>query len=324
MTLHIHLAYAPDDESLRTLRAALPESIRLSCGPAQPTPADYHVLVAGRPSRAMLTASANLHTLIIPFAGLPAVTRTLMLEYPHIAVHNLHHNAAPTAEMAVALLLAAARLLIPADRALRQHDWRSRYDPLPMLLLAGKTALILGYGTIGMRVGEVCRTLGMRVVGTRRSLTAPQGDMYPASALHQLLPQAHALILTLPATDETEGLIGARELHLLPPGAVLVNVGRADVVDQAALYDALRSGHLHGAGLDVWYNYPPDEAARQHTPPADAPFHTLDNVVMSPHRGGAGGSPDVEQLRMAALADLLVRAARGDALPHRVDLQAGY
>jgi phosphoglycerate dehydrogenase-like enzyme len=108
----------------------------------------------------------------------------------------------------------------------------------------------------------------------------------------------------------------------MPPGGILVNVGRGSVVDQGALYAALKTGHLHAAGLDVWYNYPEKPEKRERIPPADFPFHELDNVVMSPHRGG--GSDQTEVLRMTHLAASLNAAARGEQIPHRVDLAAGY
>jgi phosphoglycerate dehydrogenase-like enzyme len=129
-------------------------------------------------------------------------------------------------------------------------------------------------------------------------------------------------MVCLPHTPETTGFLGARELDLLPEHAVVVNIGRGPIVDEAALYAALREGKIHGAGLDVWYNYPPDEEARAHTPPSDYPFHELDNVVMSPHRGG--GSAETDRLRMIHLARLLNAAARGEAMPNRIDLQRGY
>jgi phosphoglycerate dehydrogenase-like enzyme len=103
---------------------------------------------------------------------------------------------------------------------------------------------------------------------------------------------------------------------------VLVNVGRGAIVDEAALYHALRDGTLYATGLDVWYHYPADEAARSHTPPSMYPFHKLENIVMSPHR--AGGSKEMEVSRMAHLATLLNTAARGEATPNRVDVRAGY
>jgi len=137
-----------------------------------------------------------------------------------------------------------------------------------------------------------------------------------------LLPRTDALIITAPLTPETKDLIGEQELALLPRGAILVNVGRGLIVDEAALFSALKSGHLAAAGLDVWYQYPTDEASRSNTPPSRWPFHELDNVVMSPHRGGDAIGIDTQ--RMVELADMLNRAARDEAMPNRVDVAAGY
>jgi len=322
---HVHLLDRPAETARRTLQAHLDTGIALTLGQDIPAPADYHILVGGRPARAHLEASPALERLIIPYAGLPAATRALLLDFPHIAVHNLHHNAAPTAEMALALLLAAARSIVPCDRALRAHDWTPRYQPDPSLLLAGKTALVLGLGAIGRRVARACWGLGLEVLAVRRearpeALSFPV-EIHPPAALPALLPRAHVLVIALPATPATEGLIGAPELALLRRPGVLVNIGRGAIVDQRALFEALQAGDL-AAGLDVWYNYPADEAGRSHTPPADYPFHELDNVVMSPHR--AGHSEETETWRMRALAELLNAAARGEPLPNRVDVAAGY
>jgi phosphoglycerate dehydrogenase-like enzyme len=326
MTLSVHLLQPADGEALDLLRSELDASIELTVGPDLPAPAAFHILIAGRPKREHLTASPHLRALIIPWAGLPAGTRELLADFPQVAVHNLHYNADQVAEMAVALLLAAAKCIVPMDRALRAGDWTPRYRPVPSVLLAGKTALILGYGAIGQRVGQMCRGLGMRVVGVRRDAAPPAAivpdEIHPPDALPRLLPRADALIICLPHTPATDGMIGAAELGLLPPRALLVNIGRGPIVDQTALYQALHAGRLHAAGLDVWYNYPSDEAARAHTPPADVPLHTLDNVVMSPHR--AGTVYEKEHLRMRHLARMLNAAARGEPLPNRVDLEAGY
>jgi phosphoglycerate dehydrogenase-like enzyme len=264
--------------------------------------------------------------LIIPWAGLPVETGSLLAEFPEIAVHNLHHNAQPVAEMALTLLLSAAKSIVPFDQALRRGDWRPRYRPSPTQLLANKTALILGYGAIGRQTAGQCKAIGMRVLATRRNPAqrpdGPADEVHPSSALSELLPEANALLICLPHTPETDGLISQKELALLPQGAILVNVGRGPIVDQSALYIALQNGHLHAAGLDVWYNYPADEASRSHTLPADFPFQELDNVVMSPHRAGSTG--ETNALRMAHLADLLNAAAAGESLPNRIDLAAGY
>ncbi|QPC83215.1 hydroxyacid dehydrogenase [Phototrophicus methaneseepsis] len=305
------------------LQSRVDDAVTITYGD-MPQDASYHVLINGRPTPEQLEASPNLRMLIIPFAGLPAPTRELMQDYPQISVHNLHHNTPPTAEMGLALLFATASSIVPSDREFRKHDWVARNEPYPLTLLYRKTALILGYGSIGRYMAPVLRGMEMRVIGVRRREADPTHDIYTIDQLPDLLPLADVLMVALPATPETIGLIGETELALLPAGAIVVNVGRGPVIDQYALYNALKSGHLYGAGIEVWYNYPQDEASQSNTPPADVPFHELDNIVMSPHRAGAAGNPEIERMRMDAIADYLNAAARGEPVPHQVDLKAGY
>jgi phosphoglycerate dehydrogenase-like enzyme len=165
----------------------------------------------------------------------------------------------------------------------------------------------------------------MKVVAMRRrsATTNANGTRHASIAdLHAWLPKADVLIICLPHTPDTHKLIGRAELDLLPEQSILVNVGRGEIVDEAALYHALRDQRLYAAGLDVWYHYPRNEASRSHAPPSAYPFHDLDNVVMSPHRGGQ--CTVTEQLRMQHLARLLNTAARGNLMPNRVDVRAGY
>lgn len=314
---------------MQYLRELLDARVHLSEGHELPDDPDYRILVAGRPARQHVTASSRLEALIVPWSGMPPETRDLLLEFPGIEVHNLHDNAGPVAEMAVALLFAAAKFIPSVDRALRSDDdWSARYGADRSVLLAGKTALVLGYGAVGRQVGKLCQALGMRVLATRRSLEAPVHDgvaeIQPAEALRDLLPQADVVMICLPLTAETDGLIGTAELELLPAGALLVNVARGAIVDERALYHALRDGVLLGAGLDVWYNYPAAESERTAVPPSAYPFRDLDNVVLSPHRAGMPASPVRVRMRMEALAALLNAAACGRAMPNRVDVRRGY
>jgi phosphoglycerate dehydrogenase-like enzyme len=329
MRMSVHLVQPRyDTESLQLLRSQLHADIDLTAGPNSPDPADYQILVAGRPQREHIIASPNMQALVIPWAGLPEPTRRLMLDFPHITVHNLHHNALPVAEHAIALLLAAMKLIVPMDRSLRSHDWSPRYQHKPSLLVSGKRVLILGFGTIGHHVAALCQGLGMEVTAIQRhaeppAIGTPKGiKTATPEELHRLLPDTEALFVCLPHTAETTGLVGAEELSLLPAGAVLINIARGPIVDEAALYRALSEGRLYAAGLDVWYRYPDDKGTRSRTPPAHHPFHELDNVVMSPHR--AGHTEETERLRMEHLAELLNAAAQGEPMPNRVDLQAGY
>jgi len=324
-TLHVHFDRPLTNDESGYLKPALLADIAVTEG-GDP-PAETDILISGRPTRAQLTAAPDLRAVVIPWAGLPDEARDLMRDFPGITVHNLHHNAAPVAELAVALLLAAAKFVLRYDRALRANDWRIRHErSTPTMLLEGRTALILGYGAIGRRVAVICRALGMTTLATRRSLDAPTTDgeteVHPTGSLRDLLLRAAAVIICLPHTPETDGLLGAEELALLPAGAVLVNIGRGRIVDEKALYEALRDGRLGAAGLDVWYSYPPDAAARADWPPSACPFHELDNVVMSPHRGGA--ADETPRLRMAALAEMLNAAAEGREMGNVVDVGVGY
>jgi phosphoglycerate dehydrogenase-like enzyme len=322
MTYRAHLTWAPDDAPLAHLRARLGAAVEISIG--DDVPPETQALVAGRPKPEQLAAPTALDLLLIPFAGLPTITAERMRDFPHIPIHNIHHNAAPTAELAIGLMIACARLMIPAHNTFATGDWSPRFDGLrTALLLTGKTALVLGYGEVGRRIGAACSALGMEVLGVRRR-PSDAANEFTLDELPGLLPRADVLFICLPGTPATDGLLGTNELAALPPRAVLVNVGRAAVVDEAALYAALTEGTMHAAGLDVWYDYPPDEASRAHYYPASHPFWELENVVLSPHRGGGLGNIRVEQARMDGVADALLAAARSEPVPHPVDLDAGY
>ena len=319
---HVHLLQDFDADTIAELQRQLDPRLHFTYG--EDLPPTVEILIAGRPTADQLNACPHLRALVIPWAGVPDTTQDLLRRYPHVTVHNLHHNAAATAEMAVALLLAAAKFIVPIDQRLRAHDWTPRYEPARSIGLHGKTALIIGYGQIGRRVGRVCHALEMTVIATRRDRV--EGDAYAEvhrnTDLPHLLPRADILIITAPLTPETKGLIGEKEIALLPRGSILINVGRGAIVDEAALYFALKSGQLAAAGLDVWYVYPTDEASRTHTPPSKYPFHELTNVVLSPHRGG--DEVGIDTARMRQLAELLNAAARGEPLPNRVNIDAGY
>lgn len=320
--MRVHLSHPPAAADRALLCAGLPASVQLTEGDTVSGETD--ILVSGRPSRAQL--NSELSALVIPYAGLPGVTRSLLLSCrPDLPVYNLHHNAPVVAEMALALLLAVTRYLVPMDRALRASDWRARYQPDPAFTLSGRTVLILGLGAIGRRLARPLQALGARVTATRRRLSAPAVvdgvSVYPSSSLDALLPEADAVIVALPHTPETDGLLGARRLSLLPPGAALVNVARARIVDEDALFAALKSGQLCGAGLDVWYQYPRSPLLRVDAPPCRVPLWELPNVVFSPHR--AGHVQGIEAMRMQALAALLAKLAAG-RIVRQVQLQEGY
>ena len=308
--------------------------------------ADIEVLIARLPSAALLDSLPALKSVIVPFAGPTELAKQLVRERPHLALHNSHFNAASTAELAVALLLAASKSVPAHDASFRAEiragePWTVGWDPraAPSPTLAGRRALVLGYGAIGARVSRTLAAMGMDVHAVRRSSpaapTAPGGSsggsgpatLHGPSDLDDLLRTAAAVVVCLPGTPATANLLGARELRLLPRGSVVVNVGRGSVVDEGALFAALEDGHLGGAGLDVWYNYPslPGQglgAGLANAGPSSLPFHRLGNVVMSPHRGQSSDSKAHD--RVTELYGLLSQLAATGELPNRYDLDRGY
>ncbi len=326
MTLRVHFYRMSFSEYSDEFKSLLEPGIIITEGSTLPHPADYEILIYPTPSKEWIEASPNLKAIVVPWAGIPEKTREVMSKYPAVSVHNLHHNNFNTAEFGLALLLAAAKFILPLDRALRNNDWTPRYKETRATLLRGKTALILGFGEIGQALCSYCIGLGMKVMATKKHPNQYPGDLdaeiYPDDLLHDLLPKASVLLIALPLTKDTEDLIGEDELKLMPQGSILVNIGRGPIVNQYALYQALKDKHLRAAGSDVWYNYPETKEARKNTPPADVPFCDLDNFVLSPHRGGL--VEEVERQRAHALAKLLNAANRGEEIPNQVNLDAGY
>ncbi|MEQ8767328.1 MAG: NAD(P)-dependent oxidoreductase [Planctomycetota bacterium] len=324
MALSVHLPEPWEPDFLGELKRFLRPGIRLSSDPAQE---DFRILVAGRPEEDLLRRSPDLKALIVPFAGIPMETRErLRRARPDLPVHNLHHNAIPTAEFAIALLMTLAKRLVPADRDLRRGDWSCRYAPDPGLLLSERNATVLGFGAVGQRVARMTHALGLRTTAIRRSTPAvAQRDgiaLRRREELPEVLETTDVLMLCLPETAETHGILDREAIGRLSPGALLVNISRGGLIDEAACFEALTSGQLGGAAFDAWWRYPEDEASRTNTPPAAHPFWELDNVVLSPHRGGR--SDRTGHLRALHLAGLLNAADRKDPIPNRVSLERGY
>jgi phosphoglycerate dehydrogenase-like enzyme len=182
-------------------------------------------------------------------------------------------HAGPLAEFALLGILAFARGLprLQDDRAAR------RWPHYPTRDVAGRTVVILGIGAIGSHIAQLAKAVGMYVIGINSSgkrPDAPVDEYSAASRLAELAPRADALVITLPETRDTIGMVDARVLAALPAGAIVVNIGRGRVVDEDALVELLRAGRLAGAALDVTAKEPPDP---------DSPLWDLPNVILSPH-----------------------------------------
>lgn len=266
--------------------------------PARPLEEQVGEAVALIPSMARITASviaaAPRLRLIVQFgAGLDGVDRAAA-EARGIPVRNVPGaNAQSVAELGLLLMLSLARR-VPAHAKTRAAGLVG--DP-PGNELAGKTLGIVGLGATGRALARVARGVGMDVIATKRT-PGPEADVSWLGGpddLETLLARADYVSLHVPATSETRGLIDAPRLARMKPSASLLNLGRGELVDRDALLDALTAGRIAGAGLDVYWNEPPD--------PDDAIFR-LDNVVTTPHIGGTTFEA------MARIADRVVALLR--------------
>jgi len=186
-------------------------------------------------------------------------------------------NAQSVTEMTLGLMFAAARRVSWMDREIRQGRWSRAQDGLE---LSGRTLGLIGFGQVARRVARACQAIGMQVL--------VHDPLLPADAaldgaeriddLSVLLGRSQVLSLHVPLTAQTRNLIGAEQLALLPEGALLINTARGEVVEEAALVQALASGQLYAAGLDTMAVEPL---------PANSPLLRLDNVVLTPHVGGS-------------------------------------
>jgi phosphoglycerate dehydrogenase-like enzyme len=225
-------------------------------------------------------------------------------------------NAISVAEHALMLMLTVSRKVIWQHASVSAGRWRGNGPAPRMYELSDKTLGIVGLGTIGKKVARLGRAFGMRVQYydiARLNADAEDALGVRFRLLRELLKSSDVVSLHVPLNDSTRALIGAGELALMKPGAILINTSRGPVVDEPALYEALNGGLLFGAGLDVFDQEPP---------PPDNPLLTLDNVVLTAHFAGPTWDNHVARFRNAF--DNVQRVARGEpplwVVPELADL----
>ncbi|MBK8731506.1 MAG: phosphoglycerate dehydrogenase [Actinomycetales bacterium] len=220
-------------------------------------------------------------------------------------------NITSAAELAVGLMLAAARHISPASQALKGGAWkRSKFGGVELL---DKTVGIVGLGRIGALVAERLRGFGMHIVAYDPYTTPAKASQLGARLvdLDELLATADFISIHLPKTPETLGLIGAEALAKVKPGVVLVNAARGGIVDEAALAEAIRSGRVGAAGLDVF--------AKE--PCTDSPVFEFDNVVVTPHLGAS--TEEAQEKAGVSVARSVRLALSGELVPDAVNVSGG-
>ncbi len=252
-------------------------------------------------------------------AGVDSFTRQAeLVARDFILTNGSGVHGIPISEHILAFLLAFARGLPCAIRAQAEHRWVEVPDPCGQHVfeLHGKTMVLVGVGAIGARTAQVASALGIRVIGVRRdpSQDAPGvAEMVGPDRLLAVLPQADFVVLTVPLTAETRGMIGERELRAMKPTTVVVNIGRGGTIQEDVLVRALQEGWIGGAGLDVFETEPL---------PEDSPLWDMPNVIVTSHY--AGHNPSYNERAMAIFFDNLRRYTSDMPLLNVVDKTVGY
>jgi len=266
------------------------------------------------------------------FAGLDAIVDHPLLHTPEVQVTSMSGaSASQMAEYALMGMLALGRRVprMVADKAARRwaDDRFERFRPVE---LRGATVGIVGYGSVGREVARLCRAFGAQVLAVKRDLMHPEdrdyqfggigdpsGDLvdrlYPPQALASMAELCDTLVIAVPLTAETRGLVGRSVFKRMKPGAFLIDISRGGVVDHGALVEALTERRLGGAALDV---YPVEPL------PDSSPLWELPNVILSPHIAGASG--DYFERATDVFRENLRRYLAGQPLLNRYDRQRGY
>lgn len=236
--------------------------------------------------------------------------------HPGLAVTSASGvHAVPIGEHVFAVLLALSRRLPRALRDQRDRRWGADEDYGGVFEWVGTRLVMIGAGAIGERVIHLAGAFGMSTVAVRASGRETPGALRTTTpdAMAPELAEADAVVAALPLTDATYRMLDAEAFGAMKPGAVFVNVGRGETVDQYDLVEALRSGQVGAAGLDVFEDEPL---------PASSPLWGMENVIVTPHV--AGETPRYAERALALFADNLARWRSGRDLRNRVDLSAGY
>jgi phosphoglycerate dehydrogenase-like enzyme len=315
--VHVHHGFEPaiGEAIAAQLRVGMPdreivvshqdEELRTRIG-------EIEVLLAFRPPRGMWSGARRLRLIQMMGAGVDALLPAPDLPAQVQVTNARGLHGVQMSEFALAMILALAKRIPRALEQQRAHLWKLYGMPQ----LTGKTLGILGLGAIGAAVAEKAHAFGMRVIGTQRTpKQVPNVDLVVSGpdGTARVLRESDYLVVLLPLTPETRGSVAAHELDALKRGAYLVNLARGGIVDEQALLERLRSGHIAGAAFDVF--------AREPMPPSD-PLWDAPNLIVTPHV--AGLEPEYMQRLMELAVDNVSRLEQGESLRNLVDRERGY
>ena len=291
---------------------------------------DAQVLIGWRPSVELMEHAKNMSVFINPGAGIHHLLRDFreINKKRKVVLINGHGNSYFVAQHTVALLLSFMNKIIPHHQWMKEGRWRTGDDDAASVPLRFKNVGFLGYGAINKKVHKMLSGFNINFSILKRNWSKTEKTMptvikkYSHNQLHDFLKNIDILIIAVPVTKLTHNMIGEEELKLLGPEGILINVSRGEIVNQEALYKALKNKTILGAAIDVWYDYDPQSDEQGRKFPYKFPFHQLNNIILSPHRGY---SPFSDLLRWNEVIENIKRIAhnRTDLL-NIVDLNEGY
>jgi len=279
---------------------------------------DAGVYVGTRFTAAMGAAAQNLRLVHVAGAGCDGIDADALRA--GVVCANTFHHEASIAEYVAAMTVVLRRRLLDQDRELRAAHWASSvYEPQrpQVRALHGATVGIVGYGHIGSTVWKVLRGFGARGITVTRSPVDKDKEgldwVGGVDELEHLLRKSDVVVLSMPLSAATRAIIAASQLEMMKPDAVLVNVSRGPLVDEAALYSALKERRIGGAVLDVWYQYPSTGSLGQ---PSTYPFGDLSNVLMTPHISGV--TRQTFEGRVSDIVANITRLTKGEPITNVV------
>lgn len=277
---------------------------------------EAEVLIGWRPSKNILNHATNLKVFINPGAGVNHLLDLFigLNKTRKIALINGHGNSYLVAQHAVALLLTLMNKTVPHHNWMKKGRWRTGDDDAMSIPLRFREVGLLGYGAINRKVHRFLSGFDVKFHILRNNWSKQRDDLptpakkYKYNQLYEFLKEIDILIIAVPVTSLTSGLIKAKEISLLGTNGLMVNVARGEIVNQKDLYNALKNRIISGAAIDVWYDYHPNPDKEGVKRPYKFPFHTLDNTILSPHRGY---SPFSDLFRWNEVIENITRMAKG-------------
>jgi phosphoglycerate dehydrogenase-like enzyme len=321
MTEHTLLVIADPADPRLSMLAQLPEGtvIGVGAGPeafatsAPEADAILNWAHSNRTLRAIFSRCVRVRWVHTRAAGIDSLLFPELVESPVTLTNGRAVYSSSLGEFALAAILYFAKDL----RRMIRSQLAGKWEPFDVEEIAGKTVCIVGYGDIGRAVASRALAMGMRVIAVKRAPQAPR-DEYAERILGpegriELISLADYVVVAAPLTPETRGMVAGREMAAMKPGAVLINIGRGPVVEEAALIHALGEGRIKGAALDVFETEPL---------PAGHPFYGMENMLLSPHC--ADHTADWETNAMQFFIEQFGRFRKGEPLRNVVEKRRGY